>query len=186
MTNEIILQTPLSDEEISKLKSGDRVLLSGKIYTARDTAHKRLIKMLDDGEKLPFDIKGQVIYYVGPSPTAPGKIIGSCGPTTSYRMDPYAPKLLDLGLKGMIGKGMRSKEVKESIVKNKAVYFAAIGGAGALISKCVKKVEIILFEDLGPEAVRLMEVENLPLFVVNDTHGNDMYEQEIEKYKRAL
>jgi fumarate hydratase subunit beta len=178
------ITTPLSAEVIKTLKSGDRVLLSGKIYTARDAAHKRLVELLDRGEKLPFDIKGQVIYYVGPAPAKPGYVIGSAGPTTSYRMDAYTPKLLSVGLKGMIGKGMRNDEVKKAIKKHRAVYFAAIGGLGALLSKRIKSAKVIAYEDLGPEAIREIEVEDFPLVVINDCYGNDLYIKGVEKYSR--
>jgi len=177
------LTTPLRDEDIKELKSGDVVYLSGIIYTGRDAAHKRMIALIEKGEELPFNPEGQVIYYVGPSPASPGKIIGSAGPTTSYRMDSFAPLLMENGIKGMIGKGGRTEPVKRSIIKNNAVYFAAIGGAGALISKCIKNVEIIAWEDLGPEAVRKLEIENMPLVVINDSHGGDLYSEGIEKYR---
>lgn len=178
------ISTPLSDDVIKSLKSGDRVLLSGKIYTARDAAHKRLVELLDRGEKLPFDIKGQVIYYVGPAPAKPGYVIGSAGPTTSYRMDAYTPKLLSVGLKGMIGKGMRNDEVKKAIKKYKAIYFAAIGGLGALLSKKIKSAKVIAYDDLGPEAIREIEVEDFPLIVINDCYGNDLYIKGVEEYKK--
>ncbi len=170
------LTTPLSDEDIIKLKAGDTVYLSGTLYTARDAAHMRMIKALEDGKELPFNVKGQVIYYVGPSPARPGKPIGSAGPTTSYRMNPFAPKLISLGQKGMIGKGKMSDEVKQACIKYKACYFASIGGAAAVVGQSVKKAEIIAYPELGPEAVRKLEVENMPLFVCYDAHGNDLYE----------
>ncbi|MGL5377147.1 MAG: Fe-S-containing hydro-lyase [Cetobacterium sp.] len=172
----IHLTTPLKDSEIEKLKSGDAVSITGFIYTARDAAHARLIKLLENGEELPFDLNGQIIYYAGPSPAKPGQPIGSCGPTTSYRMDSYSPTILENGLKGMIGKGARNKEVRDSIVKNKAIYFAAVGGAAALIAQSVKSSEIIAYEDLGAEAIRKLEVVNFPAIVINDCHGNDLYE----------
>lgn len=184
MTNKIHITTPLTDEIISNLKSGDEVLISGTIYTARDAAHKKLIDSINSGESLPFDIKNAIIYYVGPSPKKPGDVIGSAGPTTSYRMDAYTPTLLDLGLKGMIGKGSRNKNVVESIKKNHAVYFAAIGGAGALISSTIKSSEVIAYEELGPEAVHKLTVENFPAIVVLDSNGNDLYTIEREKYKK--
>lgn len=184
MTNKIHITTPLTDEIISNLKSGDEVLISGTIYTARDAAHKKLIDSINSGESLPFDIKNAIIYYVGPSPKKPGDVIGSAGPTTSYRMDAYTPTLLDLGLKGMIGKGSRNKNVVESIKKNHAVYFAAIGGAGALISSTIKSSEVIAYEELGPEAVHKLTVENFPAIVVLDSNGNDLYIIEREKYKK--
>lgn len=172
-----IIKVPLNKSEISKLKTGEHVLLSGTIYTARDAAHKRMIESLENGEGLPIDINGQVIYYVGPTPAKPGQIIGSAGPTTSSRMDIYTPKLLDAGLKGMIGKGKRSGEVVEAIKKYGAVYFAAAGGAGALLSKKIKKAEVVAYDDLGPEAIYRLELENFPVVVINDIHGNDLYEE---------
>ncbi|MBN1044006.1 MULTISPECIES: Fe-S-containing hydro-lyase [Clostridium] len=173
---EMKLHTPLTSEKILKLKAGDTVLLSGIIYSARDAAHKRLIELLDKDEKLPLSIDNEIIYYVGPSPAKPGSVIGSAGPTTSYRMDSYAPRLLDLGLKGMIGKGARNEEVIKSIRKNKAIYFGAIGGAAALIAKSIVKSEIIAYEDLGAEAIRKMEVKDMPLVVIIDSAGNNLYE----------
>ena len=184
MTNKIHITTPLTDEIISNLKSGDEVLISGTIYTARDAAHKKLVDSINSGESLPFDIKNAIIYYVGPSPKKPGDVMGSAGPTTSYRMDAYTPTLLDLGLKGMIGKGSRNKNVVESIKKNHAVYFAAIGGAGALISSTIKSSEVIAYEELGPEAVHKLTVEDFPAIVVLDSSGNDLYIIEREKYKK--
>jgi len=171
------LTTPLSDDYITKLKAGDIVYLTGVLYTARDAAHKRLVDLILNGEELPFDLKGAVIYYVGPTPPKPGEPIGSAGPTTSYRMDPYAPILIEHGLKGMIGKGKRNQAVKDACVKHKAVYFGATGGAAALIAKAIKKAEVIAYPELGPEAVRRIEVENFPVVVVNDTYGNDLYEE---------
>ena len=184
MTNKIHITTPLTDEIISNLKSGDEVLISGTIYTARDAAHKKLVDSINSGDSLPFDIKNAIVYYVGPSPKKPGDVIGSAGPTTSYRMDAYTPTLLDLGLKGMIGKGSRNKNVVESIKKNHAVYFAAIGGAGALISSTIKSSEVIAYEELGPEAVHKLTVEDFPAIVVLDSNGNDLYIIEREKYKK--
>ncbi len=173
------------DKEISQeLQAGDYVYLTGGIYTARDAAHKRMQEALDAGKELPFDIKDQVIYYLGPTPAREGKAIGSAGPTTSSRMDKYTPALLELGMAGMIGKGKRSLDVKESLKENKAVYFAAVGGAGALLSKCIKKSEVIAYEDLGTEAIRRLEVENLPVIVVMDSHGNDQYEIAENKYRK--
>lgn len=163
----IKINTPLTEDKIKSLKAGDMVLITGTIYTARDAAHKRLIDALEKGRNLPFEVKNSIIYYVGPTPAKPGMEIGAAGPTTSYRMDTYTPKLLNLGLKGMIGKGKRSKEVIESIVKNKAVYFGAIGGAAALISKSIKKSEVIAYEDLDSEAIRKLEVEDLPRYCYN-------------------
>jgi fumarate hydratase subunit beta len=183
MPKTVYLTTPLTDETVSSLKIGDKVFLSGIIYTARDAAHKRLIDLLDTGKPLPFEVKGQVIYYVGPSPAKPGRVIGAAGPTTSYRMDPYAPRLIELGLKGMIGKGKRAAAVKEALVKYKAVYFGATGGAGALISQSIKESEIIAYEELGAEAVRRLVVENFPAVVINDTFGGDLYEEGIKAYQ---
>jgi len=171
------LKTPLSDEDVEKLKAGDIVYLSGTIYTARDAAHKKLVDLILNGEELPFDLKGAVIYFVGPTPPKPGEPIGSAGPTTSYRMDSYSPILIEHGLKGMIGKGKRSQEVKEACKKYKAVYFGATGGAGALLSERIKNAEIIAYPELGPEAIRKLEVEDFPVVVINDTYGNDLYEE---------
>ena len=176
------LQTPLTKEKIESLKSGDYVYITGTIYTARDAAHKRLVELVAEGKDLPVDLKDQIIYYVGPAPAKPGQAIGSAGPTTSYRMDAYAPALLDLGLKGMIGKGKRSDEVVESMMKNEAVYFGAIGGAGALLSKCIKKAEVVCYEDLGAEAIRRLEVENLPAVVIIDSQGNNLYQLGRQQY----
>ena len=181
---EVRITTPLTDEAIEKLSIGQQVLISGVIYTGRDAAHKKLVELMDNNEELPFDLDGQIIYYVGPSPARPGKVIGSAGPTTSGRMDAYTPKLLDRGLKGMIGKGSRSPEVLDSIKENKAIYFAAVGGAAALISKCIKKCEVIAYPELGPEAIRRLEVEDFPVIVVNDVVGRDLYKQGVEIYKR--
>jgi len=178
------LTTPFKTEDLEQLKAGDTVEITGVIYTARDAAHARLVDLLEKGEKLPLELEGQVIYYVGPSPAKEGKVIGSAGPTTSYRMDPYAPKLIEQGLKGMIGKGARSAEVKAAIKEHKAVYFAAVGGAAALIAKSIKKAEVIAYEDLGAEAIRRLEVENFPAIVINDIHGNDLYEEGQAKYRR--
>lgn len=173
---------PLTEEKIKELKAGDSVLLTGTIYTARDAAHKRFIELLKDGKKLPFDIEDQAIYYVGPTPAKEGQPIGSAGPTTSYRMDAYTPTLLEKGLNGMIGKGMRSETVIEAMKKFGAVYFAAIGGAAALTAKCVKSSEIVAYEDLGAEAVRKLYVEDLPLVVVIDRYGNNYYEIGQQEY----
>jgi len=169
------LQTPLTDEDILKLQSGDVVFLSGKIYTARDAAHKRLVQALDAGEELPFDLQGAAVYYVGPSPAPPGRPIGAAGPTTSYRMDTYAPRLHSLGLKASIGKGKRNDAVKQALREHKAVYFGATGGAGALLSQCIRQATVIAYDDLGPEAIRELVVENFPLLVINDAHGNELY-----------
>ena len=170
------VHTPLEEKEIENLRAGDSVLLSGIIYTGRDAAHKRLCALIADGKPLPFDIRNQVIYYAGPCPAKPGDPIGSCGPTTSYRMDAYAPTLCDLGLIGMIGKGQRSGDVVDAIIRNKGIYFAATGGAGALIATCVKSAKVIAFDDLGTEAVRELEVEDLPLIVAIDAKGGNLYE----------
>lgn len=171
----IHITSPMREETISELKAGERVLISGTIYTARDAAHKRMSESLAKGEKLPFDLSGQTIYYVGPTPAKPGQVIGSAGPTTSGRMDKYTPALLDLGLKGMIGKGYRSDEVIESMKGNKAVYFAAIGGSGALIARSILSMEVIAYEDLGPEAIYKLEVKDFPAVVIIDSNGNDWY-----------
>jgi fumarate hydratase subunit beta len=169
------LNTPLAEADVVKLRAGDVVCLTGIIYTGRDAAHKRMVEALDAGKPLPFDPKGAVIYYVGPSPAKPGRPIGAAGPTTSYRMDSYAPRLIELGLKGMIGKGMRAPEVKASMEKHKAVYFGATGGAGALLGLRIKQAKVIAFEDLGPEAVRELVVEDFPVLVINDCTGGDLY-----------
>lgn len=169
------LTAPLRRVDVEKLRSGDIVLLSGTIYTARDAAHKRLDALLDEGKPLPFEPEGAVIYYAGPTPPPPGRPIGSAGPTTSYRMDAYAPRLYRLGVKGTIGKGMRNAEVLSAMRESGGVYFGATGGAGALLSQCVRKAEVIAFEDLGPEAIRRLEVENLPLLVINDDKGGELY-----------
>jgi len=176
------LTTPFTDNDVKKLKAGDKVYLSGVIYTARDAAHARLVELMNKGDELPIPIKGQVIYYVGPAPAKPGQIIGSAGPTTSYRMDSFTPTLLKSGLKGMIGKGARSQEVKDAIVENNAVYFAAVGGAAALISQSIKKAELIAYPELGPEAIRKLEIESFPVIVINDIYGNDLYEDGVKKY----
>ncbi len=184
MSEPIRIKPPLSDQDVERLRSGDRVLISGVIYTGRDAAHRRLVDLLKEGKDFPFDIKGQIIYFVGPTPAKPGQVLGSAGPTTSYRMDAYSPSLIEKGLKGMIGKGMRSDAVKEAIKKYKAVYFAATGGAGALLAKRVKKAEIVAYEDLGPEAIRRLEVEDLPVIVVNDVKGNDLYLEGAKKFRK--
>lgn len=178
------IQTPITESITNNLKAGDYIYLSGVIYTARDAAHKRMAEALDRGEELPFDLKDAVIYYMGPSPARKGQVIGSAGPTTAGRMDKYAPGLLDLGLKGMIGKGKRSKEVIEAVVRNHAVYFAAIGGAGAIISKCIKKSEIICYEDLGTEAIRKLEIEKFPMIVVIDAYGNNLYDIAVDNFRK--
>jgi len=181
MTKKVIL--PLTDEILQDLKAGDNVLLTGVMYVGRDAAHKRLIEALEQGKSLPFDIRGQAIYFMGPSPARPGQPIGAAGPTTSGRMDSYSLRLIAEGLKGMIGKGMRSQAVKDAMKKYKAVYFAAIGGAGALISKSIKKSEVIAYEELGAEAIRRLEVEDFPVTVVNDIYGGDLYQEGKAKYR---
>lgn len=178
------LTTPLSDEQIDKLRAGDKVSITGVIYVGRDAAHKRLVEALDAGDPLPFDPAGQIIYYMGPAPAKPGDPIGSAGPTTSYRMDPYAPRLMEVGLKGMIGKGNRSMPVREAIQEHKAVYLGAIGGAGALIAKSIKSAEVVAYDDLGAEALRRLEVEEFPAVVVNDIYGGDAYEDGLREYSR--
>lgn len=178
------ISTPLTQEKLKDLKSGDSVLISGTIYTGRDAAHQRLVDAINNGEKLPFDPKDAIIYYVGPAPTKPGNVIGSAGPTTSYRMDDLTVPLLELGLTGMIGKGLRSQTVIDSMKLNGAIYFAAIGGAGALIANTIKECEIIAFEDLGPEAVRKLTVVDFPAVVVIDSEGNDLYVTERKKYQK--
>lgn len=170
------INAPIDNEIVNSLKAGDCVYITGTIYTARDAAHKRMYEAIKNGENIPFELKNNIIYYLGPSPAREGKVIGSAGPTTSSRMDKYTPLLLEHGLKGMIGKGKRSDNVIESMYKNNAVYFAAIGGAGALLSKCIKKAEVIAYDDLGTEAIRKLEVENLPAIVVIDNKKNNMYE----------
>jgi len=181
----IRLQTPLSEKDLSQLRAGDEVWLSGDIYTARDAAHRRMIECLDRGEPLPFELKGAVIYYAGPTPAPAGKVIGSVGPTTSGRMDAYAPRLIARGLKGMIGKGSRSAEVIAACREHHAIYFGAIGGAGALLARQVKAVELVAWEELGTEAVRRLKVEDFPLVVVNDGHGGDLYLEARRQYQRS-
>ena len=176
------ITAPLSKQEAAKLKSGDYVYITGTIYTARDAAHKRMFEALQNNELLPMEMKDNIIYYMGPSPARPGRPIGSAGPTTASRMDKYAPDLLDLGLKGMIGKGKRSKAVIDGIVRNKAVYFAAVGGAGAILSQRIKASEVIAYDDLGTEAIRKLEVEDFPVIVVIDSEGNNLYETAIKEY----
>lgn len=180
------LTTPITEESSKDLHAGDYVYISGTIYVARDAAHKRMMEVLDRGEELPIDIKDSTIYYMGPSPAREGQVIGSAGPTTASRMDKYAPRLLDLGSKAMIGKGKRSPQVIDAIIRNHAVYFAAIGGAGALISKCIKKSEVVCYEDLGAEAIRKLEVEDFPVIVVIDSEGNNLYETAVEKYRKDI
>lgn len=176
---------PVQKEEIKSLKSGDYVYITGTIYTARDAAHKRMYETLQKGDNLPINIKNELIYYMGPSPAREGRPIGSAGPTTASRMDKYAPKLLDLGLGGMIGKGKRSKEVSDAIIRNESVYFAAVGGAGALLSKCIMKAEVVAYDDLGTEAIHKLEVKDFPVIVVIDCEGNNLYETAINEYKKA-
>ena len=178
------INVPLTAETAASLRAGDYVYLSGTIYTARDAAHKRMYEALERGEKLPLDMKNNVIYYMGPSPARTGRPIGSAGPTTASRMDKYAPALLDLGLKGMIGKGKRSQDVKDAIVRNGAVYFAAVGVAGALLSRSIIASEVIAYDDLGTEAIRKLEVKNFPVIVVMDSEGNNLYETAVQKYCR--
>jgi fumarate hydratase subunit beta len=177
------IQTPVSDDVIEKLRAGDKVFITGTLLTGRDAAHKKLIDLIKEGRELPVDIRGQLIYYVGPTPARPGKPIGSAGPTTSYRMDSYAPTLHALGLKGTIGKGARSKEVKEALKKNKAVYLAAVGGAGALISKSIEGSEVVAYPELGPEAIIRLKVKDFPCIVINDMYGGDLYEEGKKKYR---
>ena len=176
------IKAPISKEVSRKLRAGDYVYITGTIYTARDAAHKRMDDALKNGKNLPVDMVGQTIYYMGPSPAREGRPIGSAGPTTASRMDKYAPRLLDLGLGGMIGKGKRSQAVRDAIVRNKAVYFAAVGGAGALLSKCIKKADVIAYDDLGTEAIRRLEIEDLPAIVVIDSEGNNLYETAVKEY----
>lgn len=178
------IKAPLSDEDAKSLKSGDYVYITGTIYSARDAAHKRMYESIEKNENLPIIMKNNIIYYMGPSPAREGRPIGSAGPTTSSRMDKYTPSLLDLGLKGMIGKGKRTEEVKEAIIRNGAVYFAAVGGAGALLSKCIKESKIIAYDDLGTEAIRELKVENFPVIVVIDSEGKNLYETSIKDYNR--
>ena len=175
---------PLTDDTLQGLRAGDDVLLSGTMYVGRDSAHKRIVEALDQGKPLPFDIRGQTIYYMGPSPAKPGQALGSAGPTTSGRMDSYSPRLMAEGLRGMVGKGMRTPAVKEAMKKYRAVYFAAIGGAGALISKAIKKSDVIAYEELGAEALLRIEVADFPAIVINDIYGGDLYEEGKAKYKK--
>jgi fumarate hydratase subunit beta len=180
------INLPLTDDTVKGLKAGDNVLLSGVVYVARDAAHKRMADALEAGKKLPFDIRGQTVYYMGPSPARPGQVIGAAGPTTSGRMDAFSPRLMAAGLKGMIGKGSRTQAVKDAMKQYQAVYFAAIGGAGALISKSIKKSELVAYEELGAEAVRKLEVEDFPVTVINDIYGGDLYEEGKQKYQKAV
>ncbi|MGL5973162.1 MAG: Fe-S-containing hydro-lyase [Oscillospiraceae bacterium] len=183
---DILVTTPFTDKEADKLKCGDQVLISGVIYTARDAAHKRLIELCEKGEELPFNIENAIIYYVGPTPAKDGQVIGSAGPTTSYRMDEYTPSLIEKGLRGMIGKGKRSETVIECMKKHKAVYFGAIGGAGALLSRCIKKSEIVAYDDLGAEAIRKLTVEKMPVVVLIDKDGNNLYIEGQENYLKNV
>lgn len=185
MKMEKYITAPISKETIKSLNAGDYVYITGTIYTARDAAHKRMDETLLQGKPLPIHIEDEIIYYMGPSPAREGRPIGSAGPTTSSRMDKYAPQLLDLGLGAMIGKGKRNQNVIDAIVRNKAVYFAAVGGAGALLSKCIKSAKVIAYDDLGTEAIRKLEVENLPVIVVIDSNGNNLYETAIEEYRNC-
>ena len=185
MAKTVKLTTPLTDQDVLQLVIGDTVLVSGVIYTARDAAHKRLVDLLAAGEPLPMELAGQIMYYVGPSPARPGRVIGATGPTTSYRMDSYAPTLIKLGLKAMIGKGKRAPAVLGAMKAYKAVYLGATGGAGALISQRIKAAEVIAFPELGPEAVHRLEVENFPTIVINDCQGRDLYEQGVRQYRRS-
>jgi fumarate hydratase subunit beta len=185
MSKIIKLTPPLRDEDVVPLEIGDKVLVSGVIYTARDAAHKRLLDLIEAGKPLPMEIEGQILYYVGPSPARPGRVIGAAGPTTAYRMDSYAPTLIELGLKAMIGKGKRSPEVIAAMVKHKAVYLGATGGAGALISQCIKDARVIAFPELGPEAIHRLEVVELPTIVINDCLGRDLYELGVKQYARG-
>lgn len=178
------IETPLTEEKVRDLRAGDYVYISGTIYTARDAAHKRMVEGLEEGNEIPFNMNDQIIYYLGPTPNREGQVIGSAGPTTSSRMDKYAPTLLNRGLKGMIGKGKRSDAVIDSMKKNTAVYFAAVGGAGALLSKCIKESEVIAYDDLGTEAIRRLQVENLPVITVIDCEGNDLYKTAVKDYER--
>jgi fumarate hydratase subunit beta len=186
LEQEMKLTTPLSDEIVSTLHAGDRIEITGTIFVARDAAHKRMVEALDRGETLPADLTGQIVYYMGPSPTKPGHVIGSAGPTTSGRMDRYAPRLIEIGLKGMIGKGLRAAPVKDAIKKYKAVYFAATGGAAALIAQRIKKAQVIAYEELGAEALQKLEVENFPVIVVNDMYGGDAYEDGKKQWARKV
>jgi fumarate hydratase subunit beta len=178
------IEAPMNDEAVKELHAGDQVLLSGIVYTGRDAAHKRLVELIEGGKPLPFDLKGSVIYYVGPSPAPPGFVIGAAGPTTSYRMDPYAPFLLERGMKGMIGKGQRSEELIRIMRERTAVYFGATGGAAALISKAIVKAKVIAFDELGTEAIRELEVKDMPLVVINDCYGKDLYKEGRSKWSR--
>ncbi len=178
------IQAPLTDENVMDLKSGDNVLINGVIYTARDAAHKKLVELMEKGESLPIDLKGQFIFYVGPTPAKPGQAIGSAGPTTSGRMDAYTPQMLEKGMKACIGKGLRNQAVKDALKKHKGIYLAAVGGAGALLSKKIKKCEVVAYPELGAEAIHRLEVEDFPATVVNDAYGNDLYTEGAKEYAR--
>ncbi|MCX6826671.1 MAG: Fe-S-containing hydro-lyase [candidate division Zixibacteria bacterium] len=178
------IKTPLTDATVESLKTGDEVLITGEIYTARDAAHKRLVELIDKGEKLPFDPSGQIIYFVGPTPAKPGKVIGSAGPTTSYRMNGYSPRLIEVGLKGMIGKGEMGPEVIAKMKERKAVYFAAVGGAAALIAKSITGNELVAYEDLGAEAIRRLTVKDFPAIVALDCHGGNIFKEGVAKYEK--
>ena len=178
------IKAPLEKEIVKTLRAGDYVYITGTIYTARDAAHKRMDETLREGKELPVPLKDEIVYHMGPSPAREGRVIGSAGPTTASRMDKYTPKLLDLGLGGMIGKGKRSKEVIDAIIRNQSVYFAAVGGAGALLSKCIQESEVVAYDDLGTEAIRRLTVKNFPVIVVIDCEGNNLYETAIEQYKK--
>ena len=185
MAESIKIQLPLEDADLERLRAGDHVLLSGVIYTARDAAHRRMVAALQKGEPMPFDVRGQIIYYVGPTPPKPGQVIGSAGPTTAMRLDRYTPALLAAGLKGIIGKGGRGPAVRQALQEHKAVYFIAVGGAGALLSRHIKKAEVVAYEDLGTEAIRRLEVEDFPVIVCNDIHGADLLEQGKAQWRRS-
>jgi fumarate hydratase subunit beta len=184
MADKKILTTPLTDEVVESLKIGDNVLINGTIYTARDAAHKRLVELVEKGEKLPFDVEGAIIYFAGPTPPKPGQVIGSAGPTSSYRMNLYSPTLIKVGQKGMVGKGDMGEEVMDAMKKNKAVYFVAVGGAGALISKSITAAEVIAYEDLGAEAIRKLTVKEFPAIVAMDCHGGNQFEEGIKQYSK--
>ncbi len=183
MSEIIKLTTPLDDAQVEKCHAGDNVLITGSIYTARDAAHKKLVDLLNENKDLPIDLKGHLVYYVGPSPARPGQAIGSAGPTTSYRMDPYAPQILKAGSKGMIGKGEMGASVAEALMKYKGVYLAAVGGAAALIAKSIKNSKVVAYEELGAEAIRILQVENFPAIVAQDCYGNNIFKEGREKYK---
>lgn len=178
------ISAPLNEEDVLALKAGDNVLLNGVIYTARDAAHKKLVELIDLGETLPIDLQGQIVYYVGPTPAKPGQVIGSAGPTTSGRMDAYTPRMLEQGMKACIGKGLRSQAVKDALKEHKGLYLASVGGAGALLSKKIKKCEVVAYPELGAEAIHRLEVEDFPATVINDAHGNDLYAQGVKEYAR--